>query len=117
MMTFFTPKANDIVGTDCDSLVTSLENPDPKEFPAQIERIIGKQHIFQFHYNTDMKRGPQSFIFDDILDKQVEPKQLENKPSGTNTKLLNYQCTLFMYKYLTIPFLQAQHHNKTRLHH
>ena len=85
MMTFITPKANDIVGTDCDSLVTSLENPDPREFPEQIKAIVEKKHIFQFHFNTGMKQGPHDFIFNDILDKDEGQKQLKDQPSGTNT--------------------------------
>ncbi|PWA55907.1 nucleic acid-binding, OB-fold protein [Artemisia annua] len=82
MMTFFTPKANDIVGTDCESLVTSLKNPDPKEFPEKIKAIIGKKHIFQFHFNTNMKQGPNDFIFNDILDKDEGPKQLDSGASA-----------------------------------
>ncbi|PWA43697.1 nucleic acid-binding, OB-fold protein [Artemisia annua] len=54
-MTFFSPKADDIVGISCQTLVDSLENPDPREFPERILAVIGKQHIFQFHYNTKMQ--------------------------------------------------------------
>ncbi|PWA54645.1 hypothetical protein CTI12_AA408530 [Artemisia annua] len=86
MMTFFTPKGNDVVGTDCDTLVKSLENPDPKEFPKEIKAIVGKKHIFQFHFNTGAKQGPHEFIFNDILDKDEQPKQIEAKVSGSTSQ-------------------------------
>ncbi|PWA84869.1 nucleic acid-binding, OB-fold protein [Artemisia annua] len=86
MMTFFTPKVNDIVGTDCESLVTSLKNPDPKQFPEKIKAIVGKKHIFQFHFNTNMKQGPNDFIFNDILDKDEGPKQLDSGASGSQSQ-------------------------------
>ncbi|PWA70300.1 nucleic acid-binding, OB-fold protein [Artemisia annua] len=58
MTMFFSPKANDIVGIDCDSLVNLLENPNPREIPDKILATIGKTHIFQFHYNTNSKQAP-----------------------------------------------------------
>ncbi|PWA51603.1 replication protein A 70 kDa DNA-binding subunit [Artemisia annua] len=54
---FFTPKANDIVGIDCNSLVASLTNPDPRDIPEKIQQVVGKTHIFQFQYNTSSKQG------------------------------------------------------------
>ncbi|PWA36919.1 helitron helicase-like domain-containing protein [Artemisia annua] len=56
MMTFFTPKGNDVVGTDCDTL---------------------------FHFNTGAKQGPHEFIVNGILDKDDKPKQIEAGPSGS----------------------------------
>ncbi|PWA47152.1 hypothetical protein CTI12_AA385830 [Artemisia annua] len=85
MITFFSPKANDVVGIDCESLVKSLENPDPREFPEKILSIVGKKHIFQFHYNTSSKQETIDFIFNDILDKPDTPHQIADKPSGSQT--------------------------------
>ena len=42
-MTFFSPTADDIVGVKCETLVNSLENPDPREFPETILALIGKK--------------------------------------------------------------------------
>ncbi|PWA87133.1 nucleic acid-binding, OB-fold protein [Artemisia annua] len=83
MMTFFSPKADDVVGIDCDTLLKSLKNPDPKDFPKQIQDIVGQQHIFQFHFNTWAKQGPHEFVFNDILDKDDKPKQIEAGSSGS----------------------------------
>ncbi|PWA62201.1 nucleic acid-binding, OB-fold protein [Artemisia annua] len=83
MITFFSPKAKDIVGVDCDSLLSTLDNPNPKNIPTKIQEIIGKRHIFQFHYNTASKQAPPDFIFNDLLDNQDAPKQIEYKSSGT----------------------------------
>ncbi|PWA54234.1 nucleic acid-binding, OB-fold protein [Artemisia annua] len=91
MMTFFTPKGNDIVGTDCDTLVKSLENPDPKDFPKEIKDIVGQKHVFQFHFNTGAKQGPHEFVFNDILDKDEQPKQIEAKPSNMATPPSTYK--------------------------
>ena len=74
MLTFFSPKANDVVGIDCESLVTSLKNPNPREFPEKILSIVGKKHIFQFHFNASSKQKPPDFIFNEILDKPDKPK-------------------------------------------
>ncbi|PWA79900.1 nucleic acid-binding, OB-fold protein [Artemisia annua] len=85
MVTCFTPKADTIVGTDCHTLVTSLTHPNPKEFPEKITNLVGKKHIFQFHFNTTTKHGPPSFILNEILDKPTTQKHLEAKPSGSNS--------------------------------
>ena len=81
-ITFFTPKANDIVGVDCNSLVGSLKNPHPRDIPEKIQEVVGKTHIFQFQYNTSSKQGPPQFIFNELLDKLDAPKQIADKPSG-----------------------------------
>ncbi|PWA46451.1 replication protein A 70 kDa DNA-binding subunit [Artemisia annua] len=86
MVTCFTPKANKIVGIDCETLVASLTNPDPRDFPPPITAIIGKRHIFQFHYNTPGKQGAPDFILNDILDIEDPPKQLEATTSGSTSK-------------------------------
>ncbi|PWA38262.1 replication protein A 70 kDa DNA-binding subunit [Artemisia annua] len=67
-MTFFTPKADKIIGTDCNSLMTELNYPGPRDIPQRIHAITGKNHIFQFHFNTSTKQGPPEFIFDQTLD-------------------------------------------------
>ena len=82
IMTFFSPKADDIVGSKCEILVNSLENPDPRNFPEEILKIIGKKHIFQFHYNTSTRQATVNFILDEILDKKETQAQIEDKPSG-----------------------------------
>ncbi|PWA69687.1 nucleic acid-binding, OB-fold protein [Artemisia annua] len=99
MMTFFSPKADNIVGTDCQSLVTSLKNPNPKEFPQKIREIVGKRHVFQFHFNTTMAQGPNDFIFNDILDRDEGPKQLENQPSGSQSQ----QAHVETIEYVNVP--------------
>ncbi|PWA92201.1 nucleic acid-binding, OB-fold protein [Artemisia annua] len=91
MMTFFTPKANDIVGIDCDTLVKSLKNPDPKDFPKEIKDIVGQKHIFQFHFNAWAKQVPHEFVFNDILDKDDEPKQIEAGSSDMTTPPSTYK--------------------------
>lgn len=88
MMTFFSPKAGDIVGLDCNSLLTSLDDPSPKDIPKKIQEIVGKPHIFQFHYNTSSKQGPPDFIFNELLDKEDAPKQIEDAPSGQKVTTL-----------------------------
>ncbi|PWA44931.1 nucleic acid-binding, OB-fold protein [Artemisia annua] len=82
MVTCFTPKANYLIGTDCNTLVKSLKHPDPKEFPQKINEIIGKKHIFQFHFNTGLTEGKPNFILIEILDKEDTPKELEAKSSA-----------------------------------
>ncbi|PWA43640.1 replication protein A 70 kDa DNA-binding subunit [Artemisia annua] len=82
-MTFFSPKADDIVGVKCETLVNSLQNPDPREFPEKILAPIGKRHIFQFHYNTNSRQGPVTFILYEILDKPDAQTHIKDKPSGT----------------------------------
>ncbi|PWA89772.1 helitron helicase-like domain-containing protein [Artemisia annua] len=77
------PTSKDIVGVDFDSLLSSLDNPNPKDIPTKIQEIIGKRHIFQFHYNTTSKQGPPDFIFNNLLDKEDPPKQIEDKPSAS----------------------------------
>ena len=46
MVTFFTPKVDDFVGVKCNALVKSLENPDPKEVPTELQSIVGKKTHF-----------------------------------------------------------------------
>ena len=81
-MTFFSPTADDIVGVKCETLVNSLENPDPREFPETILALIGKKHIFQFHYNTKLRQGPVTFVLHEILDKPNTQTHIKDKPSG-----------------------------------
>lgn len=99
MVTCFSPKADYIVGTDCHSLVTSLTNPHPKEFPEKIQNIVGKKHIFQFHFNNSNKHGPPNFILNEILDKPDAPKELQDKPSGKQLSILT-QLKSFISKKL-----------------
>ena len=82
MITFFTPKADDIVGVKCDSLVASLNNPHPRDIPEKIYSITGKRHIFQFQYNTSSKQATPDFIFNTLLDQPEGQKQIEYKASG-----------------------------------
>ncbi|PWA89105.1 helitron helicase-like domain-containing protein [Artemisia annua] len=84
-ITFFTPKANDIVGIDCNSLVASLANTDPRTIPEKIQQIVGKRHIFQFQYKTSSKQLQPEFIFSELLDKPDTPKEIADKPSGSGT--------------------------------
>ncbi|PWA76903.1 nucleic acid-binding, OB-fold protein [Artemisia annua] len=84
-MTFFSTKADDIVGISCQTLVDSLENPDPREFPERILAVIGRRHIFQFHYNTNSRQGPVTFILHRILDKPETTSHITDKPLGSGT--------------------------------
>ncbi|PWA39723.1 nucleic acid-binding, OB-fold protein [Artemisia annua] len=106
MVTFFTPKANKIVGIECNTLVTSLKNPDPRHFPKAIKAIIGKRHIFQFHYNTPGRQGAPDFILNDILDIEDPPKQLEPKPSGSTSK--DKQHAAVEYAPATMPLIKSE---------
>ncbi|PWA93995.1 hypothetical protein CTI12_AA053860 [Artemisia annua] len=83
MITFFTPRANQIVGVDCNSLLGYLQDPDPQNIPERIKSIVGKRHIFQFYYNTTSKQGPAEFIFATPLDQPDTAKQLSHIPSGS----------------------------------
>ncbi|PWA73217.1 nucleic acid-binding, OB-fold protein [Artemisia annua] len=83
MIAFFTPKADDFVGVKCNALVKSLENPDPKKIPAELQTIVGRKHIFQFHFNTSSKHKPPDFIFNEILDAPTAPPKIEATPSGS----------------------------------
>ncbi|PWA48395.1 nucleic acid-binding, OB-fold protein [Artemisia annua] len=89
-ITFFTPKANDIVGIDCPSLLASLNNPDPRNVPEKIQAIVGKKHIFQFIFNTSSKQPTPEFIFIGLLDQPETPKQLADKASGSGTSEKQY---------------------------
>ncbi|PWA86557.1 nucleic acid-binding, OB-fold protein [Artemisia annua] len=80
-MTFFPPKADDIVGVKCETFVNSLQNPDPRQFPERILALIGKKHIFQFHYNTNSRQGPVTFILHEILDKPDTQTHIKDNPS------------------------------------
>ncbi|PWA91806.1 nucleic acid-binding, OB-fold protein [Artemisia annua] len=84
-ITFFTPRANQIVGIDCNSLLSSLQDPDPRNVPQKIQSIIGERHIFQFYYNTTSKQGPAEFIFATLLDQPATMKKLTDIPSGSAT--------------------------------
>ncbi|PWA55781.1 DNA helicase Pif1-like protein [Artemisia annua] len=84
MLTFFTPKADEFVGVKCNALVQSLKNPDPKEIPEELQAIVGRKHIFQFHFNTSAKHRPPDFIFNQILDEPTVPPQIEATPSGSH---------------------------------
>ena len=87
MMTCFSPKADDIVGVKCEALVRSLQYPDPRDFPEKLLSIIGKKHIFQFHYNTSSKQAQVDFILYQILDLPHTSAPIKDKPSG-KTNLL-----------------------------
>ncbi|PWA80597.1 replication protein A 70 kDa DNA-binding subunit [Artemisia annua] len=89
-ITFFTPKANDIVGIDCPSLLASLNYPDPRNIPEKIQAIVGKKHIFQFIFNTSSKQPTPEFIFIGLLDKPQTPKQVTDKASGSGTSEKQY---------------------------
>ncbi|PWA67829.1 helitron helicase-like domain-containing protein [Artemisia annua] len=66
-------------------LYRSLENPNPKQIPEELESIVGRKHIFQFHFNTTSKQKPPDFVFNQILDKPNLPKQIEGTPSASKT--------------------------------
>ncbi|PWA89056.1 replication protein A 70 kDa DNA-binding subunit [Artemisia annua] len=81
-MTFFTPKADKIVGIDCNSLM-ALNYPGPRDIPQRLHAITGKNHIFQFHFNTSTKQGPPEFIFHRTLDEPVITTQVQDTTSGS----------------------------------
>ena len=92
MMTFFSPKADIVVGIKCEELVNSLNHPSPREFPEELLAIIGKTQIFQFHYNTSSRQKQVDFILDDILDIPQTTNQIKDKPSGKKNKYLIPYC-------------------------
>ncbi|PWA40071.1 nucleic acid-binding, OB-fold protein [Artemisia annua] len=69
MITFFTPKA---------------------DIPEKIHSITGKRYIFQFQYNTSSKQVTPDFIFNGLLDQPENPKQIEDKASGSKTAQEEY---------------------------
>ncbi|PWA77966.1 hypothetical protein CTI12_AA220630 [Artemisia annua] len=83
MITFFTPKADAIVGVNCNSLVASLKNPNPKDIPEKILSITHKKHIFQFQYNTTSKQVTPDFIFNGLLDQPDTQKQIDGQSSAS----------------------------------
>ncbi|PWA52012.1 replication factor A protein 1 [Artemisia annua] len=89
-ITFFTPKANDIVGMDCPTLLASLNNPNPRDILEKIQAIVGKKHVFQFIFNTSSKQPTPEFIFIALLDQTDTPKQLTDKASGSGTSEKQY---------------------------
>ncbi|PWA45577.1 replication protein A 70 kDa DNA-binding subunit [Artemisia annua] len=92
-MTFFTPKADKIVGTDCNSLMTELNYPGPRDTPQRIHAITGKNHIFQFHFNTTTKQGsatPQKScpaLTTDIPDEELLAIINYTPPAAENVKI------------------------------
>ncbi|PWA53276.1 helitron helicase-like domain-containing protein [Artemisia annua] len=86
MITFFTPKADDIVGVNCNSLVASLKDPNPKDIPEKIHSITGKNHIFQFQYNTSSKQTTQEEYTTNAIDipqKQQLALAIQSTPPST----------------------------------
>ncbi|GKB34062.1 nucleic acid-binding, OB-fold protein [Tanacetum coccineum] len=89
--TFFTPNADILTGIDYLKLVSQQDAPDLHDFPVEILKLNGQQHIFQFHYSPHCEKGKVDFYFDTILDKPLQiassSEQAENitdkKPSVT----------------------------------
>ncbi|PWA75704.1 replication protein A 70 kDa DNA-binding subunit [Artemisia annua] len=84
-MTFFTPKADKIVGIDCNSLMAELNYPGPRDIPQRLHAITGKNHIFQFNFNTSTKQGTPEFIFHRTLDGPLSTTEVQHKASGSAT--------------------------------
>ncbi|PWA59790.1 hypothetical protein CTI12_AA388220 [Artemisia annua] len=87
---FFTLKADQFLGVNCENLVASNEIPQPGHFPKGIESIVGTKHPFQFHYNPTCIQGYIEFVINEVFGITDQVKQIEGQPSGTHasTKLL-----------------------------
>nr|GEV89076.1 hypothetical protein [Tanacetum cinerariifolium] len=70
--TFFTPNADILTGINCPKLMSQLDAPDPRDFPVEIIKLNGQQHIFQFYYSPHCEKGKVDFYFDTILDKPLQ---------------------------------------------
>ncbi|PWA63366.1 replication protein A 70 kDa DNA-binding subunit [Artemisia annua] len=68
---------------DCKAHGT-LESPNYKKIPPEVNSIVGKRHIFQFHFNTSSKQKPPDFVFNQILDTPGLPHQIGSTASGSN---------------------------------
>ncbi|PWA46862.1 nucleic acid-binding, OB-fold protein [Artemisia annua] len=108
MITFFTPKADDFIGVNCNSLVRSLTNPDPRKIPPEVNSIVGKRYIFQFHFNTSSKQKPPDFVFNQISDTPWLPHQIGSTTSGSN--LVEKTCPTIEYPSTStvVPYLHTE---------
>ena len=93
--TFFTPKADEIVGVDCPTLVKSMTDPNPRVFPKKLHEIIGKQHIFQFYFSPTCNEKSVEFIHSDILDDPQPGNQIEGQSSCKQNILNQYKFSPF----------------------
>ncbi|PWA88535.1 hypothetical protein CTI12_AA119640 [Artemisia annua] len=114
MITFFTPKADDFIGVNCNSLVRSLTNPDPRKIPPEVNSIVGKRHIFQFHFNTNSKQKPPDFVFNQILDTPGLPHQIGSTASGSDP--VEKTCPTIQYPTTStvVPYLHTEEESPTQ---
>nr|GEX05151.1 RNA-directed DNA polymerase, eukaryota [Tanacetum cinerariifolium] len=68
--TFFTPDI--LTGIYCPKLVSQQDAQVLRDFPVEILKLNGQQHIFQFHYSPHCEKGKVEFYFDTILDKPLQ---------------------------------------------
>ncbi|GJZ19909.1 DNA helicase, partial [Tanacetum coccineum] len=68
--TFFTKGGEKITGSPCSHLMQKYNSTDERQLPTEMVNIIGKRHIFQFHFAPSTQKGAGQFIMDDILDIQ-----------------------------------------------
>ncbi|GKB34537.1 ataxia telangiectasia mutated family protein [Tanacetum coccineum] len=61
------------IGNVCHCLldVTQLGLTNPQHVPLEVLAIEGRQHTFQFHFNTLRNIGVVDFTLDDVLDEPV----------------------------------------------
>ncbi|PWA89965.1 histone deacetylase 6 [Artemisia annua] len=71
-----------IVGVDCPTLVKSITDPNPRVFPEKLQKIIGKQHIFQLYFSPTCKEKSVEFIHSDILDDPQPGNKIEGQSSA-----------------------------------
>ncbi|XP_071700026.1 uncharacterized protein [Rutidosis leptorrhynchoides] len=81
IFTFFSDAANDLVGTDCKTLVTTMGHDDKREIPPEIRQLQGTQHTLQFKF-SDSDYGMPEFI----LHRVIPPEPIENFNQNPLTK-------------------------------
>ena len=63
-------------------MLASNENVDSGNFPKDIEKIVGTNHTFQFHYNPTCITGYIEFVVDEVFGITDTVQQIEFQPSG-----------------------------------
>ncbi|GKC96583.1 nucleic acid-binding, OB-fold protein [Tanacetum coccineum] len=88
--TFFTNLGEKITGHPCSELAQKYKATNQQQLPIELVNIIGKKHIFQFHFTPSMQKGAGKFIVDDILDIQ---KVVETQHIGTMLATSSFATT------------------------
>ena len=63
-------------------MLASNENVHLGGFPKDIEKIVGTNHTFQFHYNPTCITGYVEFVVDEVFGITDKVQQIEGQTSG-----------------------------------